>query len=51
MLVKTLLTSRLTLGSILPGWAATTINPVNKHGYGANPPRRDWMDRPKRAST
>ena len=39
--MKTLLTSLLLLGQLASGWAATTINPVNKFSYGAN---LGWMD-------
>lgn len=40
--MKTFLTSLLLLGSLACGWAATTINSVNKYAYGANIGWLDW---------
>jgi hypothetical protein len=35
--MKTLLTSLMLLASLASSRAATTINPVNKYAYGAEP--------------
>jgi hypothetical protein len=39
--MKTFLSSLLLFGFLTTGWAATTINAVNKYAYGAN---LGWMD-------
>src|SRR5262245_51130194 len=40
--MKTTIASVLLLGSIVSGWAATTINATNKFAYGANIGWMDW---------
>ena len=41
MRMKAFIASLVLLGSILTGWAGTTIDPVHKYAYGAN---LGWMD-------
>jgi hypothetical protein len=40
--MKTFLTGLLLLGSLVSGWAITTINATNKFAYGANIGWMDW---------